>query len=76
VSNELIALLEGKQIGRVHKNARGGINFLYDDEWRKDPAAYPLSLSMPLGAKEHGRSWPSAPEPVHCPAKGPIRKPQ
>ena len=56
MSNELITLLQGKEIGRVRKNARGGINFLYDDEWRKDPAAHPLSLSMPLGAKEHGRS--------------------
>jgi serine/threonine-protein kinase HipA len=56
VSNELIVLLEGREVGRVRKNARGGINFLYDDEWRKDPAAYPISLSMPLGAKEHGRS--------------------
>ena len=56
MSNELIVLLEGREVGRVRKNARGGINFLYDDEWRKDPAAYPISLSMPLGAKEHGRS--------------------
>lgn len=56
MSNELVALLEGKEIGRVRKNARGGINFLYDDAWRNDRDAYPLSLSMPLGAKEHGRS--------------------
>jgi serine/threonine-protein kinase HipA len=56
VSNELVALLEGREIGRVRGNARGGINFRYDDEWRHDPNAYPLSLSMPLGAREHGRS--------------------
>jgi len=56
VSNELIALLEGKQIGRVRKDPRGRIIFLYEDGWRGDPDAYPLSLSMSLGAKEHGRS--------------------
>ena len=37
MSNELIVLLEGREVGRVRKNARGGINFLYDDGWRKDP---------------------------------------
>jgi serine/threonine-protein kinase HipA len=53
---ELIALLDGKEVGRVHNDARGRLTFAYSDDWRKAPGAYPLSLSMPLAAKEHGRS--------------------
>jgi serine/threonine-protein kinase HipA len=56
MTNELVALLDGKEIGRVQRDARGRIKFVYDDEWRKAPGAYPVSLSMPLGAKEHGRA--------------------
>ena len=56
MTNELVALLDGKEIGRVQRDARERIKFVYDDEWRKAPDAYPLSLSMPLGAKEHGRA--------------------
>ena len=56
MTNELVALLDGKEIGRVQRDARGRIKFVYGDEWRKAPDAYPLSLSMPLGAKEHGRA--------------------
>jgi len=53
---ELIALLDGKEAGRVHNDARGRLTFVYSDDWRKAPGAYPLSLSMPLAAKQHGRS--------------------
>ena len=56
MTGELVALLDGKEVGRVHRDARGRLTFVYDDEWRKSADAYPLSLSMPLGAKEHGRS--------------------
>jgi serine/threonine-protein kinase HipA len=56
MTNELVALLDGKEIGRVQRDVRGRIKFVYDDAWRKAPDAYPLSLSMPLGAKEHGRA--------------------
>jgi serine/threonine-protein kinase HipA len=56
MSSELIALLEGKEVGRIRKDARGRIAFFYDDDWRMAQDAYPLSLSMPLGAKEHGRN--------------------
>jgi serine/threonine-protein kinase HipA len=55
MTSELIALLNGKQIGRVY-DARGRLTFVYDDDWREAPDAYPLSLSMPLTAREHGRS--------------------
>ena len=56
MTGELVALLDGKEGGRVHRDARGRLTFIYSDEWRKATDAYPLSLSMPLGAKEHGRS--------------------
>lgn len=56
MTGELVALLDGKEVGRVHRDARGRLTFIYSDEWRKAADAYPLSLSMPLGAKEHGRS--------------------
>jgi serine/threonine-protein kinase HipA len=56
MTGELVALLDGKEVGSVHRDARGRLAFIYSDEWRKAADAYPLSLSMPLGAKEHGRS--------------------
>lgn len=56
MTDELVTLLDGKQVGRVHNDARGRLRFVYDDHWRDAPDAYPLSLSMPIAAKEHGRS--------------------
>jgi serine/threonine-protein kinase HipA len=56
MTSELIALLAGKEMGRVQRDAHGRLSFSYSDEWRADPDAYPLSLSMPLAAKEHRRS--------------------
>jgi serine/threonine-protein kinase HipA len=56
MTGELVALLDGKEIGRVHNDARGRLTFVYDDEWRKAPDAYPLSISAPLAAREHGPS--------------------
>lgn len=49
----LIALLDGMRVGQVHQSASGTLRFTYDDEWRENPAAYPLSLSLPLTAREH-----------------------
>jgi serine/threonine-protein kinase HipA len=56
VSSELVTLLGGEEIGRVRNEARNRLTFVYDDDWRKAGIAYPLSLSMPLAAKEHGPS--------------------
>jgi serine/threonine-protein kinase HipA len=55
MTGELIVLLDGRQVGRVN-NARGRLTFVYDDDWRNAPDAYPLSLSAPLAAREHGPS--------------------
>lgn len=53
--NELAALLDGREVGRVHQ-ARGRLRFRYADSWRLADGAYPLSLSMPLAQAEHGHA--------------------
>ena len=55
MTNQLIALLDGREVGTVHyKDSR--LSFAYSDAWRNDPNAYPLSLSMPLGSATHGHA--------------------
>ena len=54
MTEELIALLGGREIGRVHREAKARLSFTYDRAWREADEAYPLSLSMPLAAAEHG----------------------
>ena len=49
----LVALLDGVRVGNVYQTASGTLRFLYLDEWRESQRAYPLSLSMPLTAREH-----------------------
>jgi len=55
MTHKLLALLDNREVGTVnYKNAR--LNFVYEDEWRFDPNAYPLSLSMPLASAQHGHA--------------------
>jgi serine/threonine-protein kinase HipA len=54
MTSELVALLGGTEVGRVQRDKRGRLTFVYDQAWRDTPDAYPLSLSMPLAAQEHG----------------------
>jgi len=55
MTNQLIALANGREMGSViHRNAR--LSFVYEDSWKQDQRSYPLSLSMPLAAGEHGHS--------------------
>ncbi|MBW5440731.1 type II toxin-antitoxin system HipA family toxin [Bradyrhizobium canariense] len=56
MTSELVALLDGQEIGRLRNDARGRLTFVYDKDWRQAEGAYPLSLSMPLAAEEHGPS--------------------
>jgi len=56
MADELIALLDGREIGRIHRDRRDRLTFVYDDAWRRLSQAYPLSLSMPLAAQEHGHA--------------------
>lgn len=51
----LIALLEGREVGVV-RQARGRLSFRYEESWRRAPGAYPLSLSLPLAARDHGHA--------------------
>ncbi|MBR1160243.1 type II toxin-antitoxin system HipA family toxin [Bradyrhizobium elkanii] len=54
MTNELVVLLDGREVGRVHNDARGRLTFVYENDWRQTRRAYPISLSMPLAAEEHG----------------------
>lgn len=56
MAGELIVLLGGNVVGKVVQNKQGRLKFTYDDAWRKAEGAYPLSLSMPLAASEHGHA--------------------
>jgi serine/threonine-protein kinase HipA len=49
----LVVLLGGREIGRIERDRRGRLVFLYDSKWRALDDAMPLSLSMPLAAAEH-----------------------
>ena len=55
MTSELVALLDGREVGRVRNDARGRLTLLIQ---RLAPGrgTYPLSLSMPLAAEEHGPS--------------------
>ena len=75
MSRELVALLDGKEVGRVHSDASGRLSLVYGDDWRQAPDAYPLSLSMPLAAREHRRAvveaflWGLLPDNEHVLAR-------
>jgi len=49
----LVAFLAGVRIGLVEQD-RGRLRFAYEEGWRSNDNAYPLSLSLPLSAAEHG----------------------
>jgi serine/threonine-protein kinase HipA len=51
----LITLLEGREVGMV-RQASGRLSFSYHEAWRSSPGAYPLSLSLPLAARDHGHA--------------------
>jgi serine/threonine-protein kinase HipA len=54
MTQELIAIIEGQEMGRVSRGDTGKLSFTYNEQWRNDPDAYPLSISMPLPLSEHG----------------------
>jgi serine/threonine-protein kinase HipA len=49
---ELIVLLRGREAGRLHSE-RGKTTFTYAESWRAGADAFPISMSMPLAAKDH-----------------------
>ncbi len=50
----LLVLNERRIMGELTATSDGRVSFLYEDEWRNDPATFPLSLSMPKIAKRYG----------------------
>jgi len=54
MNSELVALLDSYEVGRLRRGKAGKMSFVYNDGWRGDSNAYPISLSMPLSTKEHG----------------------
>lgn len=49
----LVVLMDGRVVGEVVQSS-GRLAFTYDDGWRDDPGATPLSLSLPLATRSHG----------------------
>ena len=56
MTDQLIALLGGIEVGRAQKGRSGRLSFVYNESWQNRPDAYPLSLSMPLALSEHGHA--------------------
>lgn len=46
--SELLAVVDGKPIGRLTVDRGGRIAFAYENTWLETAEAYPLSVSMPL----------------------------
>lgn len=56
----LAVLLHGQVAGHVYAADNRHLVFRYDDGWSAMPGAFPLSVSMPLIATEHGHRATSA----------------
>src|ERR1700674_4609399 len=56
MSEELVAILDGRETGRVVQDDRRRLSFTYNEAWRAAADAYPLSISMPLALAEHGNA--------------------
>ena len=52
-AKELVVLINDHAIGTVLQGNSGRFEFRYNDEWLANPAAIPLSLSMPLSNPRH-----------------------
>lgn len=42
--------INDRRVGAFFRVRDNRLGFEYDENWRRDPAAYPISLSMPLAA--------------------------
>ncbi|ONG55863.1 hypothetical protein BKE38_07940 [Pseudoroseomonas deserti] len=52
--------LYGRLVGQLREDAHGNPAFRYDEAWRADPGAVPLSLSMPLLLGQFGKRQANA----------------
>lgn len=53
MARTLVVLLQGNHIGTLTQEETGQVRLAYEDSWRRNPRATPLSLSMPLAARVH-----------------------
>ncbi|WP_306253719.1 type II toxin-antitoxin system HipA family toxin [Parvularcula sp. IMCC14364] len=53
MSEDLLVISNGQVIGQVNLGPKKKLSFTYADEWRDNPNAFPLSLSMPLATAQH-----------------------
>lgn len=59
MNDSLVTLLEGRVVGALsrERGPKGDqLHFRYDDAWRLDPLAPPISLSLPLSVPEHAHA--------------------
>lgn len=56
MNGELIAILDGREAGRVTRETSGRLYLIYNEEWRTSENAYPLSISMPITLARHGHA--------------------
>ncbi len=49
----LYVYMNGYEVGQYINHPSGAQEFIYSDAWLKEPAAIPLSLSLPLTDKKH-----------------------
>ena len=54
MSERLIAVANGRLVGRIARDAGERLSLEYDAAWREAADAFPLSLSMPLASARHG----------------------
>jgi serine/threonine-protein kinase HipA len=52
----LHVLINGEQLGVLEQDPHGQLSFRYEDSWREGRDSTPLSLSMPIAAREHPNS--------------------
>lgn len=57
MTDRLVAIVDGRIAGHVTRSRNGRLGLSYADEWQADPDAFPLSLSMPLAARDHAHAW-------------------
>jgi len=56
VNGELIAILDGRETGRIARDDRGKLSLRYNEARRTAADVYPLSISMSLPLAEHGNA--------------------
>ena len=53
---ELAVVANRRRLGTLTRSGGGDLSFVYVKQWRQDPDAFPLSLSMPLRADPYPRA--------------------